>query len=58
MTAAEFRVYIQRRLEAGESYKAIGDAFGVSKQAVQQWMSGKNEPSNMALKMAETIRAA
>jgi transcriptional regulator with XRE-family HTH domain len=58
LTRSEFVAWLRRRRSAGHSFTAIGRDFGVSRQAVQQWLSGATQPSRMALMLAEHLYRA
>ena len=55
LIGAEFRLFIEARLAAGESKPSIGRNLGVSRQAVQRWLNGATQPSRMVLKLAEQL---
>ncbi len=46
---------VNARRSRGDSLPAIGSDLGVSRQAVQQWLSGATQPSRTALKLAEQL---
>jgi transcriptional regulator with XRE-family HTH domain len=48
LTKAQFRKYLARR-HSKESFKAIADDLGVTRQAVEQWHNGDNQPSKLVL---------
>ena len=57
-TRSQFAAWLQARRDAGETLKAIGARFGVSHVTVTHWLSGKRNPSPMALALAgELCRA-
>jgi hypothetical protein len=58
LTRSEFVAWLRTRLSAGHSLTAIGRDLGVSRQAVQQWLSGATQPSRMALMLAEQLYRA
>lgn len=58
LTRSEFLTWLDVRRSTGESLTAIGRDLGVSRQAVQQWISGATQPSSMALKLAEQLYRA
>ena len=58
LTGSEFVAWIDARRSAGDSFTAIGRDLGVSRQAVQQWVSGATQPSRMALMLAEQLYRA
>ncbi len=55
LTPSEFLSWLAVRRSAGHSFTAIGRDLGVSRQAVQQWLSGATQPSRMALILAEQL---
>jgi len=55
LTPSEFVAWLGARRSAGHSFTAIGRDLGVSRQAVQQWLSGATQPSRMALTLAEPL---
>ena len=55
LTRSEFAGWIEARRSAGHSFTAIGRDLGVSRQAVQQWLSGATRPSRVAMMLAETL---
>jgi len=55
LTHSELVAYLVVRRSAGESLTAIGREFGVSRQAVQQWLNGTTQPSRMALVLGEQL---
>jgi transcriptional regulator with XRE-family HTH domain len=55
LTRSEFVAWLDVRRSAGDSFTAIGRDLGVSRQAVQQWLSGATQPSRMALTLAEQL---
>ena len=55
LTHSEFVAWLDLRRSAGDSFTAIGRDFGVSRQAVQQWLSGATQPSRMAPMLAEQL---
>jgi hypothetical protein len=52
LTRSQFAAWLQARRDAGETLTAIGESFGVSHVAVAHWLSGKRNPSPMALLLA------
>ena len=44
-------------LTSGESHKTIGDAFGVSREAVFRWVHGVRRPSRTACVLAAYVLA-
>jgi DNA-binding transcriptional regulator YiaG len=55
LTHSEFVGWLEARRSAGHSFTAIGRDLGVSRQAVQQWLSGATRPSRVALMLAGTV---
>jgi len=55
LTPSEFVAWLRELRSAGHSFTAIGRDLGVSRQAVQQWLSGATQPSRMALMLAEQL---
>jgi hypothetical protein len=55
LTRTEFVTWLAERRAAGHSFTTIGRDLGVSRQAVQQWLSGATQPSRMALVLAEQL---
>jgi transcriptional regulator with XRE-family HTH domain len=55
LTHSEFLRWLEERRSAGHSFTAIGRDLGVSRQAVQQWLSGTTRPSLTALMLAQTL---
>ncbi len=58
VTRSQFAAWLQARRDAGETLVAIGDSFGVSHVTVGQWLSGKRNPSRMALVLAGELGRA
>lgn len=56
LTPAQFADCLTRWRAEGMSLTAIGEQFGVSYQAVQQWISGETQPSKTVLILAEQIQ--
>jgi transcriptional regulator with XRE-family HTH domain len=57
-TVQQFLAYLRDRRSQGHTQQQIADDFGVSRQAVEQWLSGDTSPSSAVLKLAELLRAA
>jgi transcriptional regulator with XRE-family HTH domain len=55
LTASEFVAWLAERRSAGHSFTAIGCDLGVSRQAVQQWLSGATQPSRTVLLLAKPL---
>ena len=55
LTRSEFVAWLDVQRSAGDSFTAIGRDFGVSRQAVQQWLSGATQPSRMALMLGSVL---
>jgi transcriptional regulator with XRE-family HTH domain len=55
LTRSEFVAWLIERRSAGHSLTAIARDLGVSRQAVQQWLSGATQPSRTALMLAEHL---
>jgi transcriptional regulator with XRE-family HTH domain len=55
LTCSEFVKWLVPRRSAGDSLTAIGRDLGVSRQAVQQWLSGATQPSRTVLMLAEQL---
>jgi transcriptional regulator with XRE-family HTH domain len=55
LTRSELVAWLGARRSAGHSFTAIGRDLGVSRQAVQQWLSGATQPSRMVLLLAEPL---
>jgi hypothetical protein len=55
LTRSEFVAWLDVQRSAGDSFTAIGRDLGVSRQAVQQWLSGAAHPSRMALTLAALL---
>jgi hypothetical protein len=55
LTRSEFVAWLRARRCAGHSLTAIGRDMGVSRQAVQQWLSGATQPSRMALMLGSVL---
>ncbi len=51
LTKAQFIKYLRRR-RLTETFRGIAADLGVSKQAVEQWVNGDNEPSRLVLTAA------
>jgi transcriptional regulator with XRE-family HTH domain len=49
---------LQARRDAGETLAAIGERLGVSHVTVALWLSGKRNPSSMALMFAGELGRA
>ena len=58
LTHSEFVAWLIARRSAGHSITAIAGDLGVSRQAVQQWLSGATQPSRMALMLAGQLHRA
>jgi transcriptional regulator with XRE-family HTH domain len=58
LTRSEFVAWLRERRSAGHSFTAIARDLGVSRQAVQQWLSGATQPSRTALMLAEPLYLA
>lgn len=58
LTRSEFVTWLVTRRSAGHSVSDIGRDLGVSRQAVQQWLSGATQPSRMALMLAGQLYRA
>jgi transcriptional regulator with XRE-family HTH domain len=58
LTPSEFLAWLRVLRSRGDSFTAIGRQLGVSRQAVQQWLSGATQPSRMALMLAEQLYRA
>jgi|GEM_PF-5410456 len=52
LTHFQFTAFLQSRRDAGETLAALGNRFGVSHVTVAHWLSGKRNPSRMALALA------
>ncbi|MGC2638306.1 MAG: hypothetical protein WA294_14075 [Acidobacteriaceae bacterium] len=52
MSPSQFAVWLHERRNSGETLKAIGDSLGVSHVTVIGWLSGRQNPSRMALVLA------
>jgi transcriptional regulator with XRE-family HTH domain len=52
LSRPQFVAWLQARRDAGETLKAIGAKFGVSHVTVVGWLSGRKNPSRMALVLA------
>ena len=58
LSRSQFAAWLQARRDAGETLATIGESFGVSHVTVAHWLSGKRNPSSMALMLAgELCRA-
>lgn len=57
MTEAQFLRYINARLKT-ETYAAIGNDFGVSRQAVFRWIDGKAHPTPSQLRLAALLKSS
>lgn len=55
LTPSQFTGCLASWREQGMTLSAIGKQFGVSYQAVQQWISGETQPSKTVLILAEQI---
>ncbi len=55
LTRSQFAAWLQERRDAGETLAAIGERFGVSHVTVAHWLSGKRNPSRMALALAAEL---
>ena len=58
VTPFQFVAWLNVRRSRGDSFTAIACDLGVSRQAVQQWLSGATQPSRMALMLAEQLYRA
>lgn len=50
-----FVAWLKSRLAQGESNAAIGRSLGVTHEAVRGWVSGKINPSNTVLLLADRL---
>jgi hypothetical protein len=55
MTHKQFALYLAGRRAKGECLQAIGASFGVSRQAVHQWLTGVARPSGTVLILADVL---
>ena len=55
LTPSELVAWLSARRSVGHSFTAIGRDLGVSRQAVQQWLSGATQPSRTVLLLAEPL---
>lgn len=55
MAPSEFVDYLRSRHSRGESWRAIADSFGVSRQALDLWRSAFRRPSRTVLILAALL---
>ena len=55
LSPSELVAWLGARRSVGHSFTAIGRDLGVSRQAVQQWLSGATQPSHTVLLLAEPL---
>jgi transcriptional regulator with XRE-family HTH domain len=55
VTKNQFLEWLQARRAAGETLTAIGESLGASGVSASLWLSGKRNPSPMALTLAEHL---
>lgn len=54
-TSAQFKEWLYLRYTTGDSLQDIGRMLGVSRQSVNKWLSGTNNPSKTVLILAARL---